>query len=118
MTPGPPHPDDPVRGQVIDDQGRCTHWGGETDVVCFRFPDTGWTFWACAECFKAEHGKPDRLWEAGEEKELAVQCGVCRSILGLGFYLERQDADIHECPHCHAAWNPKCAKHRNRYVAF
>lgn len=113
--PRPPHPDDPVRGAVVDDQGRCRHYGGPTDVVCHRFPDTGWEFWACHKCFEAENGKPSRRWGADDEKELAIQCGVCRSILGVSFHLERQDAGIHACPHCKAEWNPKCAKHRGRY---
>lgn len=116
--PRDPHPDDSMRGRVVDDQGRCEHWSGPLDVVCHRFPETGWTFWACRDCFDDERGAPERLWQRGEEEELAVQCGVCRSILSLRYYLERQDSGIHACPHCEAPWNPDCTKHRDRYVAF
>lgn len=112
------HPDDPVRGQRVDDQGRCVHYDGPTDVVCHRFPDTGWTFWACHKCFHHAEGRPRRLWEAKEATELAVQCGVCRSILSIAYYRERQEAGDHSCPHCHAAWNPKCVGHRGHYFAF
>ena len=115
---GDVHPDDPVRGRVIDDQGRCIHHGALQDVVCHRFPDEGWVFWACRQCHDDEVGAPARLWRADEAKELAVQCGVCRSILGIDFYLERQDAGEHSCPHCHTAWNPGCVTHRDRYFAF
>ncbi len=115
---GDVHPDDPVRGRVVDDQGRCIHHETKEDVVCFRFPDEGWEFWACRECHDFEVGEPVRLWTEAESKELAVQCGICRSILGIGFYLERQEQGIHACPHCKAPWNPRCVEHRDRYFAF
>ncbi len=115
---GKTHPDDPMRGQLVDDQGRCVHHHEETDVVCFRFPDSGWRFWACRQCHDDANGAPERLWGPGDERELAVQCGICRSILGVHYYLERQDQDIHACPHCHAPWNPKCVQHRDRYFAL
>jgi uncharacterized CHY-type Zn-finger protein len=112
------HPDDPMRGRIVDDQGRCIHAEGKNDIVCFRFPDENWEFWACKECHDFEVGEPKRLWNRDETKELAVQCGICRSILGIQFYIERQHAGEHSCPHCKAPWNPDYADGRDIVFAF
>ncbi len=115
---GDVHPDDPMLGRVIDDQGRCIHHGGKDDIVCFRYPDEDWTFWACHECHDELHGPATRAWAKDEQNELAIQCGICRSILGIKFYRERQRNGDHSCPHCKAPWNPAYQNERGADALF
>lgn len=45
-----------------------------------------------------------------EWDEKAILCGRCHEELSIATYLAHDT-----CPHCHAAWNPRCEGHYHLY---
>ncbi|TBN57708.1 hypothetical protein EYE40_10085 [Glaciihabitans arcticus] len=97
-----------VLGQTVDDQTRCVHWSGPTDVVALRFACCD-AYYPCSECHDSA-GHPAALWPRSRFGEPAVLCGVCRHELTVDEYLAAS-----ACPHCSAAFNPGCALHHHLY---
>ncbi|MBA8794684.1 putative CHY-type Zn-finger protein [Friedmanniella endophytica] len=102
-----------VLGPVVDDQTRCAHWSGPTDVVAIRFACCD-TFYPCLSCHAETAVHPARRWPRDAWDTPAVLCGVCRTELTVATYLGL-DADAPACPQCGAAFNPGCARHRHHY---
>ena len=99
-----------VRGVRLDAQTRCVHYAGARDVVAIKFPCCG-TYYACHHCHAALADHDAQPWPAARFGERAVRCGACKAKLAIRAYL---DGD-HACPRCGAAFNPGCARHRERY---
>ena len=97
-----------VRGALVDDETRCIHWAGPTDVVAMRFACCD-TYYPCFACHEGA-GHPAAVWPRARFDEPAVLCGVCRRELTVNEYLA---ADA--CPHCDAGFNPGCALHHHLY---
>ena len=97
-----------VLGDVVDDQTRCVHWNGPTDIVAMKFVCCD-EYYPCFECH-ASAGHPAELWPRSRFGEPAVLCGVCRSELTVDEYLAASD-----CPRCSAPFNPGCALHYHLY---
>lgn len=101
---------EPVRGIDLDDQGRCAHWHGPTDVIAIRFPCcNGW--FACWDCHRELADHPPQRWPREAFGARAVLCGACRTELTIEAYLSC-DA---RCPACRAAFNPRCERHHPLY---
>lgn len=101
-----------VLGSVVDDQTRCAHYGGETDVIALRFRCCG-DYYPCYECHEESAGHPIARWRAGDADRLAVLCGVCRTELRIDEYLGAS-----ACPACGARFNPGCSLHHDIYFDF
>ena len=102
----------PVRGLDLDPQTRCAHWHSGLDVIAIKIRCCG-TYYACHDCHQALAGHPSQVWAAEEFDELAVLCGACGTELSVRAYLGCDS----RCPHCGAAFNPGCHKHRHLYFA-
>ncbi len=100
----------PLRGVDVDPETRCAHWASPVDVVALRFGCCE-TYYPCASCHDAVTGHEAEPWPRDRFDEPAVLCGVCRETLTAREYLDGDDA----CPHCGAAFNPGCRRHRDRY---
>lgn len=99
-----------VYGRIIDDQTRCAHWSGPTDVIAIRFKCCD-RYYPCFDCHaEAETHTPIR-WPREEFTRPGVLCGVCRTELTIAGYL----ASDFTCPECGAAFNPGCALHYELY---
>lgn len=97
-------------GRLVDDQTRCVHWDGPTDVVAIRFRCCG-RYYACHDCHAELESHPAERWPSGEFGEKAVRCGVCGAELSISEYLSCGFT----CPACGAAFNPGCAGHYHLY---
>jgi len=97
-----------VLGQTVDDQTRCVHWHGTTDVVAMRFACCD-AYYPCFECHAAA-GHVSEPWPRSRFGEPAVLCGVCRVAMTVDTYL-----GVSGCPNCSAAFNPGCALHHHLY---
>lgn len=100
----------PLRGVAVDGETRCAHWDSEVDVVALRFGCCE-TFYPCFRCHAETTTHEPEVWPRERFDEPAVLCGACRSTLTAREYLDCEDV----CPHCGAAFNPGCRKHRDRY---
>ena len=97
-----------LAGALVDDETRCIHWAGPTDVVAMRFACCD-TYYPCFACHEGA-GHPAAVWPRARFDEPAVLCGVCRRELTVNEYLA-----VDACPHCLAAFNPGCALHHHLY---
>lgn len=94
-----------IRGELVDVQGRCTHYHSLLDVVANKCRTCG-TYWACHLCHEASGHEFGPM----PANELAVMCGVC------GHEMTRADYGS-SCPRCDAMFNPGCALHAGIYFA-
>ena len=101
----------PLRGVGVDDQTRCAHYDGPTDVVALRFACCE-TFYPCHACHDRAAGHAAEVWPRARFDEPSVLCGVCRAALTAPQYLACGSA----CPACGAAFNPGCSAHLGLYL--
>ena len=98
-----------LAGRLVDAQSRCTHYRTEVDVVAIRFACCE-PYYGCHLCHAECADHPAVVWPASDRQVHAVVCGVCRQTLAIDEYVV---ADA--CPHCGAAFNPRCRLHHHLY---
>ncbi|WP_022835246.1 CHY zinc finger protein [Salisaeta longa] len=101
-----------VHGVAVDAETRCAHYHAAVDRIAIRFPCCG-RFYPCLACHAACADHAAERWPADARDTPAVLCGACGTVLTIAAYLHTN----HRCPHCHAAFNPGCAAHYDRYFA-
>jgi uncharacterized CHY-type Zn-finger protein len=94
-----------VLGRTVDDQTRCLHYHGPTDVIAIRFACCG-AYYPCFECHHEAADHPARQWPAGRRDERAILCGVCGTELTIATY-----QSVPACPSCDARFNERCRLH-------
>jgi uncharacterized CHY-type Zn-finger protein len=100
-----------VLGRTVDDQTRCIHYSGPTDVIAIKFKCCG-SYYPCFECHRECTDHPARQWPADEWDEVAIMCGVCRVEQSIRSYL-----GVQSCENCGADFNERCRLHRHLYFA-
>ncbi|BDZ38102.1 CHY zinc finger protein [Microbacterium suwonense] len=100
-----------VRGAVVDDQTRCTHYHSDLDVVALRFRCCG-DWYPCVHCHDDSVTHPRMVWEPQDGSVQAAICGVCARTMSISQY--RAAA---ACPACGAGFNPGCVRHHELYFA-
>ena len=98
-----------VYGSIVDDETRCAHYSGPTDVIAIKFRCCG-DYYPCHLCHEESAGHPATQWLVTERDAHAVLCGVCDNELTIDRYLE-----VTGCPACGAQFNPGCALHKHYY---
>jgi uncharacterized CHY-type Zn-finger protein len=101
-----------VRGVEIDAETRCVHYHSELDIIAIKMACCG-VYYACKDCHEALAGHAIRVWPRFEWGTRAVLCGVCGHELTIQEYMDSG----YRCPHCRAAFNPRCRKHYEFYFA-
>jgi uncharacterized CHY-type Zn-finger protein len=98
-----------VHGNTIDDQTRCVHYGGPTDVIAIKFVCCD-RYYPCFQCHAEAETHQARQWPRSEWSEKAILCGVCRREMTIDEY---RVAD--RCPACEAKFNDGCRLHAHLY---
>ncbi len=113
-TPQASHLDErfnvPLRGVEVGPETRCVHYHGPRDVIAIRFACCG-VFYPCHACHVAVADHDAERWSPDRFDTRAVRCGDCGTVLTIEQYVE---AD-HACSTCGTAFNPRCARHYDRY---
>src|SRR6185437_2125715 len=99
-----------VYGETVDDETRCVHYRGPTDVIAIRFKCCH-RWYPCYECHAAEADHPAQVWPRSDSDTQVAVCGVCGHKLTISEYLSCGSS----CPQCGAGFNPGCAKHCHLY---
>lgn len=99
-----------VKGKTIDDQTRCVHYHSPLDIVAIKFKCCG-DYYPCYQCHEETTDHKPLVWKKNEWDTGAILCGVCKKELTINQYLSSND----RCPHCRAAFNPKCSNHYHLY---
>lgn len=101
-----------VVGVDVDDQTRCAHYRTDVDVVALKFACCD-TYYPCYQCHEELANHAAEVWPLQRADEKAVLCGVCKAELTVPEYIHSG----YSCPHCRAAFNPRCERHYNLYFA-
>jgi uncharacterized CHY-type Zn-finger protein len=104
--------DSTVYGLNLDQQTRCAHYHGPSDIIAIKMSCCG-RFYACKDCHAALAGHALEPWPQSEWHEPAILCGACHMLLTISAYLNCNS----RCPHCGAAFNPACSNHYHYYFA-
>jgi uncharacterized CHY-type Zn-finger protein len=99
-----------VKGQVIDNETRCSHYHTDLDIIALKFKCCN-TYYPCFSCHEEKAGHMATTWEVSEREEKAILCGVCGRELTIREYL----ASNNTCPSCQSSFNPNCKKHYHLY---
>ncbi len=107
-----PHrtPDIKVKGKLIDEHTRCTHHHSIFDIIAIRFKCCN-EYYPCYECHEEEAGHYAVIWKKEERNTKAILCGQCKHELTINEYFN----SANQCPHCRAAFNPRCSNHYHLY---
>jgi uncharacterized CHY-type Zn-finger protein len=99
-----------VHGIDVDPQTRCRHYHGPTDIIAIKMKCCG-EYYACKDCHEELAHHAIEVWPRAEWTTPAILCGNCGRELTIEKYL----ASNATCPHCAAAFNPRCANHYHFY---
>ncbi|MDN4606253.1 CHY zinc finger protein [Sporosarcina highlanderae] len=98
-----------IRGSVIDEETRCTHYHSELDIIAIKFYCCK-TYFPCYSCHEESGCGDHKVWPAEMFDEKVVLCGKCKDELTVNQYKSG-----HGCPSCRADFNPKCRLHWELY---
>lgn len=102
-----------VRGQVIDNQTRCSHYHSELDIIAIKFKCCN-TYYPCYTCHQEAVNHEALTWEINERDTTAILCGVCGHELTIQEYMNSNNT----CTSCQSLFNPNCKKHYNLYFTL
>lgn len=101
-----------IKGKIIDNETRCTHYHTEKDRIAIKFYCCK-TYFPCYQCHQeAGCGKP-KQWPKDKFNQEAIICGACGEEMTINAYLESD----HICPNCQAAFNTNCSFHKHLYFS-
>jgi uncharacterized CHY-type Zn-finger protein len=99
-----------VVGVDLDDQTRCRHYRGSSDVVAIQMACCH-RFVACIHCHTAATDHDAKPWPADSIDEKRVLCGACGERMSIRSYI----AGPPRCPSCGHDFNPGCERHYPLY---
>ncbi|WP_081658295.1 CHY zinc finger protein [Pontibacillus halophilus] len=99
-----------VKGALIDNETRCRHYHGETDVIAIKFYCCG-TYYPCHQCHDEHASHESKVWPKEQFNDKAILCGVCKYELSIHEYIQSGS----HCPRCEASFNPGCRTHYHYY---
>lgn len=99
-----------VKGKLVDDQTRCSHYHSPLDVIAIKFKCCD-TYYPCFYCHEETAGHKAEVWNKNEFDNKAILCGVCQQEMTINQY----QSSNYQCPHCRTNFNPKCSNHNHLY---
>jgi uncharacterized CHY-type Zn-finger protein len=99
-----------VVGVDLDDQTRCRHYRGASDVVAIQMACCH-RFVACIRCHAAATDHDLTPWCADSFDEKRVLCGACGERMSIRSYIDGPP----RCPSCAHDFNPRCERHYPLY---
>jgi uncharacterized CHY-type Zn-finger protein len=99
-----------VLGNLVDAQTRCEHYATPLDIIAIKFHCCN-TYYPCFSCHEEVANHKTSVWPKNKFNTLAILCGVCQTEMSIYTYLNCENT----CPHCNAAFNPKCQNHYHLY---
>jgi len=102
-----------VKGKVIDNQTRCSHYHTDLDIIAIKFKCCN-IYYPCYTCHKESADHEAVTWPENEWDKKAILCGVCSHELTVKEYM----ASNNTCPLCQSSFNPNCKKHYDLYFSM
>ncbi|MFB4161194.1 CHY zinc finger protein [Geomicrobium sp. JSM 1781026] len=98
-----------IHGQVLDEETRCVHYDGPTDIIAIKFACCG-RYYPCIHCHEESESHRRRTWATNERDERAIYCGACKTEHTIQTYMNHT-----HCPRCSSLWNENCKYHYHYY---
>lgn len=102
-----------VKGKVIDNQTRCSHYHTELDIIAIKFKCCD-TYYPCYSCHAESTDHKPLTWDSVEWNKKAILCGACGLELSVQEYMDSNNT----CPRCQSSFNPNCKKHYDLYFTM
>jgi uncharacterized CHY-type Zn-finger protein len=99
-----------VRGINLDEQTRCEHYRGPTDIIAIKMKCCG-DYYACKDCHATLADHQIQTWPEKEWNQPAILCGACGAELTILQYMQSES----RCSACSAPFNPRCRNHYHFY---
>jgi uncharacterized CHY-type Zn-finger protein len=99
-----------VKGKLVDDETRCTHYHSALDIIAIKFKCCN-TYYPCYYCHEETAGHAAEVWRKNEFDTKAILCGACKQEMTINEYQHSH----YQCPHCSSNFNPKCSNHNHLY---
>ena len=99
-----------IKGKNVDAQTRCLHYHSTVDIISIKIKCCN-EYYACIHCHDEAVNHKTAVWRKEEFNNKAILCGNCYNELTIDEYLKSN----YQCPHCKAAFNPKCSNHNHYY---
>lgn len=99
-----------IFGKTFDEQTRCEHYHGPTDIIAIKFKCC-LQYYPCHTCHQESTTHEPKVWTQQDFDKKAILCGVCKTELTIKEYLHSNNT----CPHCKSSFNPNCATHYGLY---
>jgi uncharacterized CHY-type Zn-finger protein len=99
-----------VRGSVLDDETRCSHYHSDKDRIAIRFYCCG-IYYPCYQCHEEQGCGYPQVWPKESFNKKGILCGSCKEELTIEEYLVCHSV----CPKCQAEFNPGCSLHKHLY---
>ncbi|TYR81647.1 hypothetical protein FZC66_07385 [Priestia megaterium] len=99
-----------VKGSLVDNQTRCTHYHSKKDIIAIKFYCCK-TYYPCYKCHEEHANHSIRRWPKSLFNQQAILCGACKTELTIEQYLSCHSS----CPVCHSSFNPGCSSHTHIY---
>ncbi|ABN64492.1 predicted protein [Scheffersomyces stipitis CBS 6054] len=103
-----------LRGQLVDEATRCSHYYSDVDVIAIKFRCCR-TYYPCYKCHEELAGHEIQRWaraELEEAKTPVILCGQCHREWN---FMEYAASPEMKCQHCGVQFNPKCSLHYDIY---
>lgn len=97
-----------IYGKLIDNCGRCVHYGSPLDIIANRCAECG-KLYACYKCHNEMESHPFKPQKSSEGE--TVICGNCRTLFSYKEY-----SRLSCCPVCQSEFNPRCSAHKCIYA--
>jgi len=102
-----------VKGKVIDNQTRCSHYHTDLDIIAIKFKCCD-TYYPCYSCHAEAADHEHVTWDSLEWNQKAILCGACGLELTVQEYMDSNNT----CPRCQSSFNPNCKKHYDLYFTM
>ncbi|MBL7874137.1 MAG: chromophore lyase [Cyclobacteriaceae bacterium] len=102
-----------VKGKVIDNQTRCSHYHTELDIIAIKFKCCD-TYYPCYSCHAESTDHKPLTWDSVEWNKKAILCGACGLELSVQEYMDSNNT----CTRCQSSFNPNCKKHYDLYFTM
>lgn len=102
-----------VKGKVIDNQTRCSHYHTDLDIIAIKFKCCD-TYYPCYSCHAEVTDHEPITWDSVEWNQKAILCGACGLELTVNEYMNSNNT----CPRCQSSFNPNCKKHYDLYFTM
>ncbi|MEO6721593.1 MAG: CHY zinc finger protein [Ferruginibacter sp.] len=99
-----------VKGKVVDENTRCTHYHSPLDIIAIKFKCCN-EYYPCYYCHLETVNHESKQWSPVEYNTKAILCGACSGEMTISQYMFSN----YQCPFCATPFNPNCSRHDHFY---